>query len=441
MNILYVNTHDSGRYIQPYGHDVPAPHLQAFAEEGMLFRNAHCAGPTCSPSRAALLTGRAPHSCGMIGLAHRGARLADPSQHLAAFLARHGYATALVGVQHEGDPVANGYQRVIAPPPGTRAEQALRQATIVRELLATAGKAPFFIACGFHLTHRYGGRPHHQESGPRGDPRHVRPPAPLPDAPETRQDFADFREAVAAYDRAFGVLARGVRESGHEDDTLVVVTTDHGIAFPLMKCNLTVHGTGVLLMLRGPGGFSGGLVSDALVSHIDIYPTICELAGLPAPEWLEGRSLASLPADPGRQVNDEIFAEVTFHAAYEPMRAIRTPTHLYIRRFDPRPHPVLPNCDRSLSKDLLLARGWRGRAAAPEELHDTFWDPNESCNRAGDPACAAVLNDLRARLEAWMRRTGDPLLAGRDVALARSLGMIVNPVDGLDPDVASARPV
>lgn len=438
MNILYVHTHDTGRYIQPYGYDVPTPNLQAFAEEGVLFRNAHCTGPTCSPSRAGMLTGMAPHSCGMIGLAHRGAKLFDPSRHLASFLSRNGYDTALVGVEHEGDPLANGYQHVLKPSNGTWAERALEQAELVRGLLSASREKPFFVSCGYILTHRHGPEPYHQETGPRGDGRYLRPPAPLPDTPRTRQDFADFREAAAAYDRAFGALMDVVRETGHADDTLVLVTTDHGIPFPFMKCNLTVHGTGVLMMLRGPGGFAGGKVLDALVSQLDVFPTLCDACGLAKPEWLQGKSLLPLLTDPETDVNDAVFSEVTYHASYEPMRAVRTATHAYIRRFDPLKHPVLPNCDASGSKTELMEHGWAARPQVEEELYDTFWDPNEACNRAGDPAYASVLADLRARLDAWMRATDDPLVGRGEVALARSMGMVTNPVDGTHPSEPSA---
>ena len=71
-NILYIHSHDTGRYLQPYGHAIPTPNLQRLAEQGILFRRAYCAAPTCSPSRAALLTGQSPHSAGMLGLANRG---------------------------------------------------------------------------------------------------------------------------------------------------------------------------------------------------------------------------------------------------------------------------------------------------------------------------------------------------------------------------------
>ena len=88
MNILYLHSHDTGRYVQPYGHPVPTPHIQVLAEEGVLFRQAFNASPTCTPSRAAMLTGQYPHSCGMFGLTHRGFELAHPEHHLAAFLGR-----------------------------------------------------------------------------------------------------------------------------------------------------------------------------------------------------------------------------------------------------------------------------------------------------------------------------------------------------------------
>jgi N-sulfoglucosamine sulfohydrolase len=93
-NILYIHSHDTGRYIQPYGHNIPTPHIQKMAEEGVLFRKAFCAAPTCSPSRAALLTGQSAHSSGMLGLAHRGFSLNDYDQHLANYLKKQGYETA-----------------------------------------------------------------------------------------------------------------------------------------------------------------------------------------------------------------------------------------------------------------------------------------------------------------------------------------------------------
>jgi len=99
-NILYIHSHDTGRYIQPYGHAVATPNLQRLAEQGVLFRQAFCANPTCSPSRAALVTGSYPHQNGMTGLAHRGFSLKDYGQHIVNVLRPHGYTSTLCGVQH-----------------------------------------------------------------------------------------------------------------------------------------------------------------------------------------------------------------------------------------------------------------------------------------------------------------------------------------------------
>ncbi len=81
-NILYIHSHDTGRYVQPYGHQVPTPNIQLLADQGVLFREAFCAAPTCSGSRASLLTGQYCHNNGMLGLAHRGWELNDYRQHL-----------------------------------------------------------------------------------------------------------------------------------------------------------------------------------------------------------------------------------------------------------------------------------------------------------------------------------------------------------------------
>src|SRR3954470_21580798 len=112
-NILYLHSHDTGRAIQPYGAPVATPRLQQLAEQGVLFRQAFCAAPTCSPSRAALLTGQSPHTAGMLGLAHRGFALHDYGQHLVHTLRTVGYISTLVGMQHVAkDPRQIGYDHL-----------------------------------------------------------------------------------------------------------------------------------------------------------------------------------------------------------------------------------------------------------------------------------------------------------------------------------------
>ena len=398
-NILYIHSHDTGRYTAAYGHALATPAIARLAGAGIVFRQAFSAAPTCSPSRAALLTGQAPHSAGMLGLAHRGFALHDPRQHLAHTLRAAGYATALAGVQHEAlEPHTLGYQQIVSP-----VAPAMTLAGRVAAFLADAPQ-PFFLSVGFVETHRP-----FPDAGP--PPHALRVPAPLPDTPETRRDMAGYAITVQQLDAGIDAVLTALDASGARGQTLVLLTTDHGLAMPLMKCNLTGHGIGVSLIMHGPGGFAGGQICDALVSHIDIFPTLCDVAGCAHPAWLQGRSLLPLIDGSAREINDAIFAEVTYHAAYEPQRAVRTRRYAYIRRFEPL-SPVLPNVDDSPSKDVLLHSGWRERPAAAEQLYDLLFDPNEMQNLIDDPRFAGVAAALRTRLADWMAATGDPLCAG-----------------------------
>ncbi|HET7559394.1 MAG TPA: sulfatase [Limnochordia bacterium] len=404
-NIIYIHSHDTGRAIQPYGHACATPHLMRLAEAGVLFRRAFCAAPTCSPSRAALLTGQSAHQAGMLGLTHRGFGLYDYTQHIVHALRRAGYTSALSGVQHIArDPEQIGYDRVLGR------DQAERRAA--DWLTSGEAKEPFFLAVGFGETHRVAG-PHrgfHPES-PQGEARHVRVPAVHPDTPTVRADWADFYACAARLDAKIGTVLAALEAAGLSERTLVVYTTDHGPAFPEMKCNLTDHGTGVALIMRGPG-FTGGKTVDAMVSHLDLYPTWCELAGVAKPAWSSGEPLLPLARGERDTLHDAVFAEVSHHAAYEPMRAVRTERWKYIRRFGDRRRRVLPNCDDGFTKTYLLEHGWADEPVPEEALYDLALDPAERVNRAGDPALAATLAELRGRLEAWMHTTDDPLLAG-----------------------------
>ncbi|CAG7637538.1 sulfatase [Paenibacillus allorhizosphaerae] len=412
MNIVYIHTHDTGRYIEPYGYLVPTPRLQQFAEEGILFRQAYNAGPTCSPSRSALLTGMVPHSNGMIGLAHRGFRLHDPGQHLAAFLKNRGFETVLSGVQHEGkQPEALGYDRVLHSPGGSKKdgawdeENAKRAAEYIR---GCSPDRPFFLAFGMFSTHR-----EFPDLDGSVNPNYVQPPHPLPDTKQNREDTAAFISSARIADRCAGIVLDALKETGLERDTLIIYTTDHGIAFPRMKCNLFDTGIGVSLILKVPGHPANGRVIDSLVSHIDLFPTICDLLSLERPSWLQGTSLLPLLSGEAEKVRDEIFSEVTFHAAYEPMRCIRTERYKFIRLYDDHDGHVPANIDDGLSKTFLLDSGLLEEKRDREMLFDLHLDPVERVNLVNDPRYKAVFSDLSARLQSWMEQTSDPLLHGK----------------------------
>src|SRR5271163_3914483 len=324
-NIVYIHSHDSGRYLSPYGQSVPTPHLQRLAQEGILFRKAFSAAPTCSPSRAALLTWLYPHSSGMLGLAHRGFSLNDYQQHIVHTLKPAGYTSVLAGLQHVATvPETIGYDQVL-PHKDTSAVHVAPAAVGVLDSRPTS---PFFLDIGFFETHR-----EYPEATPEDKANYSPLPRPIPDTAATRGDFARYRASARILDEGVGKVLEAIDRNGYRENTLIISTTDHGISFPRMKCNLTDDGWGVSLIMRGPGGFSGGKVLDAMVSHLDVFPTLCELAGVPAPTRLEGKSLLPLVRGEAAEIHEEIFAEVNYHASYEPKRAARTRRWKYIRHF------------------------------------------------------------------------------------------------------------
>jgi N-sulfoglucosamine sulfohydrolase len=402
-NILYIHSHDTGRYVQPYGFQVPTPNIQLLADQGILFREAFCASPTCSGSRASLLTGLHCHNNGMLGLAHRGWKLNDYRQHWVHTLRGVGYRSILIGEQHISvDPGVIGYDEIV-PVDSNHAEYV---APLTIETLRDVGSGPWFMSVGFFETHRDFFAPTSVR-----DTLYSLPPSNLPDVIVTRRDMAAFKASARSLDQGVGSVLHALHDFGLVDETLVICTTDHGIAFPGAKATLYDRGIGVMMIVRGPG-FTGGKVIDSQVSHLDVFPTLCELAKAAPPPWLQGVSLMPLVRGEVDRVRDALFAETTYHAAYQPHRAVRTERWKYIRRFDEYPHPILANCDDSETKGLLVEAGWGEQLVPEERLYDLVLDPQEGRNLADDLGQAEVLAGMRARLDAWMRETDDPLLEG-----------------------------
>lgn len=423
-NILYIHSHDTGRFTSPYGYDIPTPHLQRLADQGVLFRQAYCAAPTCSPSRASLLTGECPHSNGMLGLVNRGFSMSDYQRHIIHTLRREaGYSSTLIGLQHIApNPAQIGYDRVV----GFRYCHVEEVTPAAVQFIRSAPRQPFWLTVGFFETHR-----EYRKAGPEDDWRYIQPPPPVPDAPASRKDIANFHASARKLDWAVGEVLNALEEAGLAGNTLVISTTDHGIAFPKMKCNLYDGGMGVHLVMRGPGEFSGGKVCDAMISHLDVFPTLCDLLKITPPPWLQGRSFLPVLRGEKEEINDAVFSEVNYHASYEPGRAVRTKEWKYIRHYGSYTHPVLPNCDDGPSKTLWVNAGWGRQNVPREELYDLVFDPNERNNLAEDAGSRATLEQMRKRLDDWMVATNDPLLHGPVKAPS---GAQLNPPDEISPN-------
>jgi arylsulfatase A-like enzyme len=353
------------------------------------------------------MTGRYAHANGQIGLTHRGFPLPEEEQTIVDHLNAAGYLTAHIGFQHERhDSLANRYQ--INDQETSHCEVVARKAAEFLRGRAQEGGAPFYLNAGFFEVHLPFDRPEYTPD----DPACVAVPEWLPDNRGVREELAGFNGAIRFMDEAVGAILGALGETGLDEETVVMFTTDHGMAFPRGKGTLYDPGIGVALIMRPPSGLGrAGAVVDDLVSHIDIAPTLLDAAGAPIPDSMHGRSFWALLAGGEYEPRECVFAEKNFHDAYDPIRGLRTERYKYLRNFEPRPKIILStDIRKSPASDELWP--WAAAPREEEELYDLRADPLEMENIAAHPAAASVREELAARLEEWMERTGDPILRG-----------------------------
>jgi N-sulfoglucosamine sulfohydrolase len=417
VNFLYIHTHDSGRYLDPSNCPVPLTGVESLTESSVTFKNAFSAAPTCSPSRSALLTGRWPHSNGMAGLAHRGFELNDESIHWVRHFNQAGYETVLCGVQHvAGKKEDLGYQRILDGtddyfnnPESASPAWDEHNADLAVEYLQASHDRPFYLSLGLHSTHRPF-PPVPESLSPRD---HHRPPEILPDLPETRFDMEGFLTSLQTADRMIGRVVEALKSSGRWEDTVVLLTTDHGPAFPDMKGTLYDGGIGVALCLRVPGFADDGRLEHAMISQIDIYPTVCRLFDLALPENIQGLDLNPLLRGEAESVRRYIYAETSYHAAYEPARCIRSGRYKLVRHYGPDKTVLPVNVDDSSSKKVWDNAGYFRHVRSKAALFDLHLDPGERHNLVDSDGYGEIQNELSRELEDWMIRTDDPIRSGR----------------------------
>jgi len=413
-NILLITWHDLGDWLRCYGHDdVESPCLDRLAEEGTLFERYFSTAPQCSPSRASLVTGRMPHWTGVLGLTHRGFDMRRDQTTMAMLLREAGYSTHLVGLQHEcGDARWEGYDEVLSGKPdqpmsarGDAQSTADQAEKFFRRHARTTGR-PFFLAIGVRDVHRPLGDTYEGDA-----PGRVKLPAYLPDCDAARIDMAVFYYRIKQADWQMGRIFDALDRHHLAEDTLVLFTTDHGAPIPRAKTTMYDPGLKTALLMRWPGRVPAGRRTDALLSNVDLLPTVLELADVEAPENLHGRSFAGVVTGQEGEGREAVFAEMTWHTYYCPLRAIRTKTHKYILNYRPYYPMVVEAGAISRYGSEIIERHY----AAPlpvEELYDLENDPNELCNLADDKTYAALQARLRAKLLDMMERIDDPILNG-----------------------------
>lgn len=426
-NVVVITCHDLGRHLGCYGQStVRSPRLDRLAAEGVTFDRAFCAAPQCSPSRAALFTGRSPHANGVMGLTHRDfAWDLDPDErHLGQVLRDAGYTTALIGVHHEsraGDPAMVrercGMDSYL---PHARGEITASRALEYLGERAEDGR-PFYLQIGFGEPHRLATREREEPDymGFIGDylepdvERGVAVPPWLADTPLARTEIAELQGAIRYVDARIGRVLEGLRTLGLEENTLLIFTPDHGLALPRAKCSLYDPGLSVALIVRFPGrGWTGGRREADLVSNVDIFPTILDALEIAIDPRVEGRSFRPLLDGEAYAPRDCVFGEMTYHDYYDPVRCIRTDRYKLIANFTTAPSFMNPSQSWRPRCDPVVPPFPPVAYHVPVELYDLQADPGEQRNLADDLDHVEVRRDLLQRLGRWMAATEDPLLQG-----------------------------
>ncbi len=407
-NIILINCHDLGRHLACYGHnDVVSPNLDGIASESVLLENSFCTAPQCSPSRAALFTGRYPHSNGMMGLAHEPFNwsLDQREKHLATILKEAAYATAHIGVQHlvktTQEVKAFGYDEVILE----------TDSQVIADLAIAfleKQQGSFFLNVGFFDPHRDAKGQFAQV--PRLAKSNLKIPAYLPDNKASQQEFAGLYSVIKRMDEAVGKIWHALKKQGLLDNSCLIFTTDHGLAMPRAKSTLYDPGIETALIMHVPGLELRGARLTNLISNVDLVPTLLETLGISISESIQGQSFWPLLKGEKKQSRDYIFAEKTYHTAYEPQRAVRSKTHKLIWNAEVGVTNVPADIMRSRIYPYMIDKLWRERLIF--ELYDLENDPDEQTNLAENSVYEEIFEDLRLKLKNFLIRTHDPLLKG-----------------------------
>ncbi|HZV34284.1 MAG TPA: sulfatase, partial [Verrucomicrobiae bacterium] len=425
-NILFCLADDqSWPHAGVYGDKtIHTPTQDRVARNGMRFNYCFSTAPTCSASRAAILTGQYPHRL------KEGANLwGTLDKRFPVYpdlLERAGY---VVGFTRKGwgpgNFKAGGRARNPAGP----------EFKDFASFIATVpADKPFCFWFGSHQPHR----PYKKGLGLKTGlkPETVEVPPIWPDVPEVRGDILDYYAEVQIFDHDVGQILDMLEKAGRLTNTLVVLSGDNGWPFPRAKANLYDAGTRQPLIVQWPGRIKPGGVSDDFINLMDLAPTFLEAAGLqPLPE-MTGRSfIGLLEGTEAAGSRNEVFFERERHANVRkgdlgyPMRAVRTRDFLYIRNFHPDRWPAgdpemwkavgpFGDVDPGPTKQYILdhrddpgvARLFQlafGKRPA-EELYDVNLDPCQTNNLAGEPGRQQTLQQLRDRLDRWMKDTADP---------------------------------
>ncbi len=440
-NILFCLADDWGwPHAGAYGDGgVDTPSFDRLSREGMLFHNAYVTSPSCSPSRNSVVTGKYPWQLGS------GVNLQSclPVEHdsVVHILARNNYLTGYTKAKTWGPGDIRPWQEYHgAHPAGAKAYDGLADF-----LSENQGKEePFFFWLGTSDPHR----PYDKGTGLASgiDPARVKMFEQFPDSPDIRSDIADYYYEVQRWDALVGSAIAELEKRGLLENTIIIMTGDHGMPFPRCKGNLYDCGVRVPFVVRWGKGVTPGLEVQDFISFADIAPTLLELTGITVPADMTGRSFATVLkgnasglVDPDNR-SSVVFGRERHVPAQErpdmggyPSRAYRDFNYLYIRNYSPQRWPAgtdrlgytnypdqwLADCDASPTKNYIVLNKDKDPehsrayelcfAKRPaQELYDVKNDLGQTHNLAADPAYSDLLAELDAKLQKELARHNDP---------------------------------
>jgi arylsulfatase A-like enzyme len=417
-NVLLIVMEDTSPRLGCYGDDLAeTPAIDGLAEEGRRYPNAFCTAGVCAPSRASMMTGMYSPAVGshhMRTRTHDVEGLPDPYEaappHFVTafteYLRQAGYYCTLDS--------KTDYQ---FGEPSTMWDHHGEGAGWWDDIREEG--QPFLAMMTNGVTHESGmwdpGDGGHIDD-PETDPDAVDVPPYLADTEPTRRAIARQYDNIATSDEWIAGLLDRLEADGHAEETVVVVTSDHGEGLPRKKRWPYDSGTNVPLVVRQPGG-DGGEVAEDLVSLVDLPATLLSLAGLDVPRWMHGSPFL------GPEATHREYVYTTrdrYDEEYDMIRSVRDGRFRYVRHYyTERPyvlhipyrntHPAMRELLRLDAEDGLdpVQEQWFADTRSVEELYDLAADPHETENLADDPAYAGVLDRLREALDDWRERTGD----------------------------------
>lgn len=398
-----ISFNDLGCYGNEYAR---TPNIDRMAEEGMMFTNAYLTASSCSPSRSSIITGRYPHNTGAPEL-HT--HLPENQVLFPDLMQDGGYYTVLSGKNHMG-PVTKRAFDTIDWGGGPGGEQFW-----IGHLRSRPKDKPFFFWLASYDAHRDW---QIDSTAPVFAPDEVWVPPMLYDGPETRQDLASYYHEVSRTDDYLGLLLDELKQQGIVENTYVIYMSDNGRPFPRAKTRVYDSGMKTPFIVWSPGNIEPG-VCDALVSAIDLAPTLFDLAGIEPHRRFQGVSFKPLLDDPGSDTREYIFAEHNWHVFRAHERMVRSGDFMYIWNAYPEKRNMCVESAPVFPAGVELWEAWENGLTMrvqedifmvprpDEELYDVVNDPYQFTNLAGDIEFTDELSRMRAVMTRWIKETGD----------------------------------